>query len=186
MGPTVTFTEIGPVISSTAQIIEGECLTSNSVEDEDRILIDTSDTIDLGKIIVNEVKHNTLTRDQIYRYFKHHKIPLENEDLIKKQVTKTSKTFVLHFKHKWLKDNSWYVYSKELKGGLCKSCILLDKADEANRGIFVKRAYQDLNKPEKILEHAQTKYHNDAMIRAQQFIDSYESPTENIAYDPNM
>ena len=83
-------------------------------------------------------------------------------------------------------DNSWYVHSKELKGGLCKACILFDKADEVNRGIFVKRAYQNLNKPEKILEHTQTKYHNDAMIRAQQFTDSYENPTENIDYDPNI
>ena len=69
---------------------------------------------------------------------------------------------------------------------MCKACILFDKADEVNRGIFVKRAYQDLNKPEKIVKHAQTKYHIDAMIRAQQFIDSYENPTENIDYDPNM
>ena len=45
---------------------------------------------------------------------------------------------------------------------------------------------QNLNKPEKIIEHAQTKYHDDAMIRAQEFIDSYENPTENINCDPNM
>ena len=37
-----------------------------------------------------------------------------------------------------------------------------------------------------MLEHAWTKYHNDAMIHAQQFIDRYENPTENIHYDPNM
>ena len=53
MGPAVTPTETGPVISSTAEIIEDECLTSKTVEDEDRILIDTNDTMDLGKIIVN-------------------------------------------------------------------------------------------------------------------------------------
>ena len=156
MGPTVTSTETGPVILSTAEIIE-ECLTSKAVEDEDRIFIDTKDIIDLGKIIVNEVKRDTLTRDQIYGYFKYQKSPSENEDLFKKQVTKVGKTFVLRFKHKWLKDNSWHVYSKELRGGLCKACTLFDKADEVKRGIFVKRAYQDLNKPEKIPEHAQTK-----------------------------
>ena len=141
MGPK----ETEPVFSSTAEIIEEECLTSKTVEDEDRILIDTNDTIDLGKINVNEVKRDTLTRDQIYRYFKHQKISSETEDLSRKQVTKAGKTFVLHFKHKWLKDNSWHIYSKELKGGLCKACILFDKTDEVNRGIFVKRAFQDLN-----------------------------------------
>ena len=93
---------------------------------------------------------------------------------------------MLHFKRKWLKDNSWHVYNKELKGGLCKACILFDKVDEVNRGIFVKRAYQDFNKPWKILEHAQTQYHNNAMICAQHIIDSYENPTKNIDYDPNM
>ena len=106
MGPTVTSTKTGPVISSTPKIIEEECLTSKTVEDEDRILIETNDTIDLGEIIVNEVKRDTLTRDQIYRYFKHQKIPSENEDLLKKQVTKAGKI---------LKDNSRHVYSAELK-----------------------------------------------------------------------
>ena len=63
MGPSVTFTESGAVISSTAEIIEEECLTSKTVEDEDRILIDTNDTINLGKINVSEIKGDTLTRD---------------------------------------------------------------------------------------------------------------------------
>ena len=63
MGPSVTFTESGAVISSTAEIIEEECLTSKTVEDEDRILIDTNDTINLGKINVSEIKSDTLTRD---------------------------------------------------------------------------------------------------------------------------
>ena len=140
MGPTVTYTETGPVISSTAEILEEECFTSKTVEDEGRILIGTNDTIDLGKIIVNEDNGDTLTRHQIYRYLKHQKIPSENEDLFKKQETKAGKISVLCSKHKWLKDNSWHVYSKELNGGLCKACTLFDKADEVNREIFVKRA----------------------------------------------
>ena len=73
MGPTATSTETEPVVSSTAANIEEECLTSKTIENEDRILIDPNDTIDLGKIIVNEVKRDTLTRDQIYGYFKHQK-----------------------------------------------------------------------------------------------------------------
>ena len=118
MGPTVISTETEPVISSTVEIIEEECLRSKTVEDEDRIFIDTNNTIDLGKVIVNEVKRDTLTQNQIYRYFKHQQIPSENEGLFKKQVTKAVKTFVLRFEDKWLKDNSWNVYSKELIGGL--------------------------------------------------------------------
>ena len=132
----ITFTETEHVISLTAEIKEEGCLTGKTVEDEERIPIYTNDTIDLGKIIVDEVKRDTLTRDQIYRYIRHQKLPSDNEDLFKKQVTKTGQTFVLRFKLKWLKENSWHVHSKELKGGLCNACRLFDKAGEINRGIF--------------------------------------------------
>ena len=71
MGPTDTSTETGPVISSTAEIIEDECFTSKTVEDGDRILIDRKDTKNLGKIIGNEVNRDTLTWDPTYRYFEH-------------------------------------------------------------------------------------------------------------------
>ena len=37
---------------------------------EDRIPIDTNDTIDLGKTVVNEVKRDTLTRDINTSYIK--------------------------------------------------------------------------------------------------------------------
>ena len=126
-----------------------------------------------------------MTQTQIYKYFKHSRIPSENEDLSKKQVTKAGKTFAFRFKLKWLKENSWHVYSKELKRELHKASILFDKADEIKGGVSIKRTYQDLNKPEKILEHTQTKYHNDAMVCAQQFIHSYENSTKNIDYNPN-
>ena len=96
----MTSTETEPVISSADEIIEEECLTTKTVKDEDRIPIDTNDTIDMGKITVNEVKRDTLTRDQIYRYFKHQKIISEKKDFSKKQVTKADKTFVLRYKLK--------------------------------------------------------------------------------------
>ena len=37
-----------------------------------------------------------------------------------------------------------------------------------------------------IVEHAQIKYHNDAMICTQQVNDSYKNPAENIDYNLNM
>ena len=37
-----------------------------------------------------------------------------------------------------------------------------------------------------IVECAQTKYHNNAMICRQEVNDSYENPTENIDYDLNI
>ena len=51
MGPTITSTETESVISSTDKIIDEKCLTSKTVEDEDRIPIDKNNTINLGEMI---------------------------------------------------------------------------------------------------------------------------------------
>ena len=51
MGPTITSTETEPVISSTDKIIDEKCLTSKTVEDEDRIPIDKNNAINLGEMI---------------------------------------------------------------------------------------------------------------------------------------
>ena len=67
---------------------------SKIVQDEDKIPIYTNDTIDLGEITVNEVNRETLTQDQIYKYFKHQSIPSKNENLFKEEVTKAGKVFV--------------------------------------------------------------------------------------------
>ena len=78
---------------------------------------------------------------------------------------------------KWLEENLWLVYSKELEGGFCNFCVLFDKKD-SNRGIFVKRAFQDVCKSEKIREHAKAKYHNEKVTLALNFVLS------NVNYDP--
>ena len=54
---------------------------------------------------------------------------------------------------KWLEENPLLVYSEEPEGGSCKFCVLFNEKD-SNRGIFVKRAFQNIGKPEKIREHA--------------------------------
>ena len=96
MVPTITSTIAVPVISSTDKIIEEGCLTSKLVQDKYRILIDENDTIDLEKIIAIELKCETSTRDQIYKYFKDQKILSQNEE----QVNKAGKTLRFGFKLK--------------------------------------------------------------------------------------
>ena len=66
MDSTGTTLEIEIVISSSGEIVEDYCLASKTVEDKGRILIDTNDTKDLGKIILNGIERDNLTRDQIY------------------------------------------------------------------------------------------------------------------------
>ena len=84
---------------------------------------------------------------------------------------------------KWLEENPWLVYSKELERGLCKFCVLCDGKD-SNWGVFVKRAFEDVGKPEKIREHAEAKYHNENVTLAHKFMMSFEDPRKNVDYDP--
>ena len=71
-----------------------------------------------------------------------------------KQLTKKRKTFTVPFKLSRVKD--WHVYSKKLRGGIYKVCNLLDGPNTADRGIFVKKAFQDVGKSEKNDEHTST------------------------------
>ena len=90
--------------------------------------------------------------------------------------------FHLTFKHEWLTNHPWHVYNKELDGSLCKACVLFDKS-EKNRGIFVKNVFQKVSKPEKIKEHEILAYHATAMLKAKDFINSYEDTTTKVDYD---
>ena len=86
----------------------------------------------------------------------------------------------------WLDENPWLVYSKESKGGLWKTCILFDPVENnVNRCIFVKREFRDFSKPEKIRGHAQTQYHNEVILRAQDFLKTYEDTTTHFDHDVN-
>ena len=83
---------------------------------------------------------------------------------------------------KWLEENPWLIYSKELDEGLCKFCDLFDEK-YSNQGIFVKRAIQDVRKPGKIKEHSEAKCHNKNVILAHNFVMSFEDPSKSVEYN---
>ena len=139
--------------------------------------------IDLGKLLIGEKSRSSLTDKEIYEYLKNHHVSMKGDTLFKKLVTRKSSSFFLSFKRKWLEENPWLVYSKELERALCKSCVLFNEKD-SNRGIFVKRAFQDVGKPEKIREHSEAKYHNENVTLANNFVMSFEDPKKNLDYDP--
>ena len=125
--------------------------------------------IDLGKSLSGEKSRSSLTDKEIYDYLKNHYVHMKGDTLFKKLVTKKSLSFFLSFKMKWLEENRWLVYSKELEGCLCKFCVLFDEKD-SNQGICVKRAFQDVCKPEKIREHAEAKHYNENVTLAHNFV----------------
>ena len=138
---------------------------------------------DLADLISGNRAVESLSREQIYRYYTKHFITSDDESLFTKMIQKKDKKYTLTYQLKWLHDEkrSWHVYIQQLCGGLCKACILFDGADK-NRGIFVKNAYQDISKPEKIAEHEKNEYHQKALAAAKNFIMNFEDPTQNIDF----
>ena len=88
----------------------------------------------------------------------------------------------LSYQLSWLQN--WHVYSKELQGGLCRVCIIFDENKTgALRGNFVKNAFQNLAKSEKIAEHEGTEYHQRSCEKAESFLRTFENPTEAVNHD---
>ena len=170
--------------------------TADFQDSEEEIAKDQSETpeldagklsmiVDLADVISGIKRRKELKNDEIYQFYKNHFVPTKNDQLSHTVVTKKCSTYKLYFKMNWLDENSWLVYSKELEGGLCKACVLFDPVeDSVNRGIFVKKVFRDFGKPEKIREHGQTQYHNEAILRAQEFMRAYEDPTTHVDHDP--
>ena len=77
------------------------------------------------------------------------------------------------------------VYSPNLNGGLCNVCVHFDDPDVKNRGIFVKKAFQDLLKLEKVKEHNSLQYHQATMLKTQKLQKNYEEVYHCVNYDPN-
>ena len=59
-----------------------------------------------------------------------HTEPHLHEQLRSHSVTKAGKTWIASFQRQWLTKFPWLVYSRRLKGGLCKSCILFPHRPE--------------------------------------------------------
>ena len=89
----------------------------------------------------------SLNKDEKYQYLVKSKKCFDAETLITKPYTKSNKTFNLSYKKSWLDQYSRHMYSPHLNEGLRNVCDLFDDQDVKNRGIFVKKAFEDLSKP---------------------------------------
>ena len=105
--------------------------------------------------------------------------------LSKKTLSKEyykERIFNLSFKYRWLTNHPSYVYSKELSGGLCKSCVLFETSTKY-QGIFVKNVFPDVTKTEKITEYAGLHHHLAFMIKSEHFVKGCKHPTTNVGCD---
>ena len=142
----------------------------------------SSKVYDLADVVTGRKNVSTLMDEEKYHYFKHHYQPTSESCMFQKVVSKGKKTWTLRYQLSWLCERSWHVYSKELEGGSCKVCVLFDDCMGV-RGNFMKNAFQNISKSEKIALHEQTEYHQKAMERATLFLNSYENPEQRVDHD---
>ena len=112
-------------------------------------------------------------------------VPLLGMSLSKKTLSKEyykERIFNLSFKYRWFTNHPSYVYSKELSGGLCKSCVLFEKSTKY-QGIFVKNVFPDVTKTEKITEYAGLHHHLAVIIKSEHFVKGCKHPTTNVGCD---
>ena len=83
----------------------------------------------------------------------------------------------------WLKEYTWLVYSPSKDGGLCRVCLMFPpSSNTTNTGALVSFAITKFNKANEILkEHSKKKYHNDALLQAENFI-MMRSPEKAISF----
>ena len=129
---------------------------------------------------------NELTREEKYCYLTKHYCPKYQNSLYKKQCIKGGEAKNLTYQISWIQNKLWHVYSKELQGGLCKVCVLIDQTSGSKpRGEFVKTVFQDVRKSEKIAKHETKEHHKDALEKAKEFLELYEDPTKLVTHGKN-
>ncbi|KXJ14854.1 52 kDa repressor of the inhibitor of the protein kinase [Exaiptasia diaphana] len=84
------------------------------------------------------------------------------------------------FQLSWLKEYSWLVYCPSEDGGLCRVCMLF--SSNSNTGVLANSVMNKLHKAKEILRgHEKTKYHNDALIKVENFLKTMCCPARSIS-----
>ena len=134
--------------------------SQNSRGNDFQNLYDLADFIEKG-IGGNEIGPvQSLNPDEKYCSYN------KKDSLLRKACTKSKKMFHISYKKEWINKYCWHSYSPYLNGGLSKVCELFDNPDAKNRRTFVKKAFEDISNPEKIVEHNGLQYHEAAMLKA--------------------
>ena len=133
----------------------------------DNSLFDLVNTITGSKIA------GELTREEKYYYLTKYYFPKDQNSLFKKQYIKGEKTKQLTYQLSWIQNKPWHACSQELRGSLCKVCVLFDQNSGSKpRDKFAKTVFQDVRKSEKKKKHKTKEYHKDALGKARDFLES--------------
>jgi hypothetical protein len=84
------------------------------------------------------------------------------------------------FQLSWLKEYSWLVYCPSEDGGLCRVCMLF--SSNSNTGVLVNSVMKKFHKAKEVLRgHEKTKYHNDALLKVENFLKTMRCPAKSIS-----
>ncbi|PFX19098.1 hypothetical protein AWC38_SpisGene16507, partial [Stylophora pistillata] len=137
---------------------------------------------DIGKFSTTSAKFGTsankLPVGQKYHLIKSHFVPPINY----KFPTRFLHQCRRGFQSRYLSEYSWMVYSPSVDGVFCKHCdLMIPMHCRKDKGAFVNKPFINWQKPqEKEKRHEQMKYHHDAMIAAESFLNWDESPELNM------
>lgn len=155
-----------------------QCSTSSSTLpsiQHEETLFDAS--FDLGQYIskigvTDDEKYQMLTNPRV----KFSSYAFKKDVLMKGKVRRV-------FQQDWLSKYAWLVYSPQLKGGLCKYCVLFKPAlKRGTFGAFVVKAQQDFKHfHEDARAHEKNQWHIDATVNAKHFSDSIEMKQKSVA-----
>ena len=91
---------------------------------------------DVGKCLTGKTNLLTLTAPEKLNIIDNHFRPGENYAFPKINMNKCKRGF----RHQWLTTYPWLVYSKEVDGGFCLSCVLF--ATKENLGVLVNTPFR--------------------------------------------
>ena len=137
---------------------------------------------DIGKFSTTSEKFgssvNKLPVGQKYHLIKSHFVPPINY----KFPTRFLHQCRRGFQSRYLSEYSWMVYSPSVDGVFCKHCALMIPMHcRKDKGAFVNKPFINWHKlQEKAKRHEQMKYHHDAMIATESYLNSFENPQQNV------
>ena len=151
-----------------------QCSTSSStlpsIQHEETLFENVDASFDLGQYI----SKTGVTDDEKYQMLTNPRVKISSYDFKKDVLMKGKDRWV--FQQDWLSKYTWLVYSPQLKGGLCKYCILFKPTlKRGTFGAFMVKAQQDFKHfHEDARAHEKIQWHIDATVNAKQFSDSIE------------
>ena len=118
----------------------------------------------------------TLTESEKYNFYYNHYTPGADFKFPREKSRS--------FRHEYLRKYKWLVYSPKQNGGYCLPCVLFASTSDTRKGkgAFVETAFVNFKKAYEMCKtHAERKYHIDAVVNCEAFIEIMSGRQESVA-----